>query len=153
MGMLYAIFMIISIILLIGISSAFLKLQSKFYIFKSKNMDYQIDTRYRINLLEADIKTLHFSKEVLFKKIEEMENEKKEPIEHNPLLDYRNDLLKTLTFKKGKIVNVGEFKIWYSELEGQIINVAEDTISIEQEENMYITDKGLPIHKDHIQLI
>ena len=78
---------------------------------------------------------------------------KDEPIEHNPLLDYRNDLIKTLTFKKAKIKNVGKFQAWYSDKQSKIINVAEDTISIEQDENLYITDEGLYILKEHVTLI
>ena len=91
--------------------------------------------------------------EVLQLLIEKAKFIQDEPIEHNPLLDYRNDLIKTLKFKKAKIKNVGEFKVWYSYKQGEIINVAEDTISIEQDENIYITDDGLYIHKDHVTLI
>ena len=61
--------------------------------------------------------------------------------------------LKTLKFKKAKIKNVGTFQAWYSDKQGKIINVAEDTISIEQDENIYITDEGLYIHKEHVTLV
>ena len=90
---------------------------------------------------------------LLVEKASFFKDEPIEPIEHNPLLDYRNDLIKTLTFKKAKIKNVGKFQAWYSDKQSKIINVAEDTISIEQDENLYITDEGLYILKEHVTLI
>jgi hypothetical protein len=141
---------ILIFVLILVIFNKILKLQSKIYINKSQNIDQSIDFRYRLNLLEADIKSIERINEIICQKFEKME--KKTKI-NNPLLDYKNDLLNSLNFKQARIKNVGNFKIWYSEMEGRIFNVAEDTISIEQDENLYITSEGLHIHKEHVELI
>ena len=131
------------LIVVVLLTGKVLKLQMNFYVLKFQNMENESDSHNKF--AEID--------EVLQLLLEKAKFIQDEPIEHNPLLDYRNDLIKTLKFKKAKIKNVGEFKVWYSYKQGEIINVAEDTISIEQDGNIYITDEGLYIHKDHVTLI
>jgi hypothetical protein len=143
MEIIYTLLMIGLLIVVVLLTGKVLKLQMNFYVLKFQNMENESDSHNKF--AEID--------EVLQLLLEKAKFIQDEPIEHNPLLDYRNDLIKTLKFKKAKIKNVGEFKVWYSYKQGEIINVAEDTISIEQDGNIYITDEGLYIHKDHVTLI
>lgn len=139
----YILLMIGLLIAVVFLTGKVLRLQMNFYVLKFQNMDNENDSQNKFSEIDSILQLL----------IEKAKFIEYEPIEHNPLLDYRNDLIKTLTFKKAKINNVGDFQSWYSNLEGEIINVAEDTISIEQDENLYITDKGIYIFKEHVTLI
>jgi hypothetical protein len=131
------------LIAVVFLTGKVLRLQMNFYVLKFQNMDNENDSQNKFSEIDSILQLL----------IEKAKFIEYEPIEHNPLLDYRNDLIKTLTFKKAKINNVGDFQSWYSDKQGEIINVAEDTISIEQDENLYITDKGIYIFKEHVTLI
>jgi hypothetical protein len=131
------------LIVVVLLAGKVLKLQMNFYVLKFQNMENESDSHNKFAEIDEVL-------QLLLEKAKFIEDEQ---VEHNPLLDYRNDLIKTLTFKKAKIKNVGKFKAWYSYKQGEIINVAEDTISIEQDGNIYITDDGLYIHKDHVTLI
>ena len=131
--------LLIAVVLLTG---KVLKLQMNFYVLKFQTMENENDSQNKFSEIDSILHLL-VEKASFFK----------DEIEHNPLLDYRNDLIKTLTFKKAKINNVGDFQSWYSDKQGEIINVAEDTISIEQDENIYITDAGLYIFREHVTLI
>ena len=143
MGTIYTLLMIGLLIAVVFLTGKVLKLQMNFYVLKFQNMENENDNQNKFSEIDSILHLL-VEKASFFK----------DEIEHNPLLDYRNDLIKTLTFKKAKIKNVvGDFQSWYSNLEGEIINVAEDTISIEQDENIYITDAGLYIFKEHVTLI
>lgn len=147
MKIIYTLLMIGLLIVVVLLTVKVLKLQMNFYVMKFQNMDNENDSHNKFSEIDAIL-------EILVEKATFIKDEPIEPIEHNPLLDYRNDLIKTLKFKKAKIKNVvGGFQSWYSDKQGEIINVAEDTISIEQDENLYITDKGIYIHKDHVTLI
>lgn len=139
----YILLMIGLLIAVVFLTGKVLRLQMNFYVLKFQNMDNENDSQNKFSEIDSILQLL----------IEKAKFIEYEPIEHNPLLDYRNDLIKTLTFKKARINNVGDFQSWYSNLEGEIINVAEDTISIEQDENLYITDKGIYIFKEHVTLI
>jgi hypothetical protein len=139
----YILLMIGLLIAVVFLTGKVLRLQMNFYVLKFQNMDNENDSQNKFSEIDSILQLL----------IEKAKFIEYEPIEHNPLLDYRNDLIKTLTFKKAKINNVGDFQSWYSNLEGEIINVAEDTISIEQDENLYITDKGIYIFREHVTLI
>lgn len=143
MEAIYTLLMVGILIATVFLTGKVLKLQMNFYVLKFQNMEAENDNQNRFSEIDSILDLL----------VEKADFIKDEPVEHNPLLDYRNDLLKTLKFKKAKIKNVGKFQSWYSDKQGKIINVAEDTISIEQDENIYITDKGLYIHKDHVTLI
>jgi hypothetical protein len=143
MEKIYILLMIMLLIAVVFLTGKVLRLQMNFYVMKFQNMDNENDNQNKFSEIDSILELL----------VEKANFFRAEPIEHNPLLDYRNDLIKTLKFKKAKIKNVGDFKAWYSEKKGKIINVAEDTISIEQDENIYITDEGLYIHKDHVTLI
>jgi hypothetical protein len=143
MEAIYILLMIGLLIAVVFLTGKVLRLQMNFYVLKFQNMENESDSHNKF--AEID--------EVLQLLLEKAKFIQDEPIEHNPLLDYRNDLIKTLKFKKAKIKNVGEFKAWYSDKQSKIINVAEDTISIVQDEDIYITDEGLYIHKDHVTLI
>lgn len=146
MGTIYTLLMIGLLIAVVFLTGKVLKLQMNFYVLKFQNMESENDSQNRFMEIDSIL-------DLLLDKVETLEYEITEPVEHNPLLDYRNDLIKTLTFKKAKIKNVGTFQSWYSDKQGKIINVAEDTISIEQDENLYITDEGLYILKDHVTLV
>ncbi len=139
----YILLMIGLLIAVVFLTGKVLRLQMNFYVLKFQNMDNENDSQNKFSEIDSILQLL----------IEKAKFIEYEPIEHNPLLDYRNDLIKTLTFKKAKINNVGDFQSWYSDKQGEIINVAEDTISIEQDENLYITDKGIYIFKEHVTLI
>ena len=139
----YILLMIGLLIAVVFLTGKVLKLQMNFYVLKFQNMENENDNQNKSSEIDA-ILNLLVEKATFFKD---------EPIEHNPLLDYRNDLIKTLKFKKAKINNVGTFQAWYSDKQGKIINVAEDTISIEQDENIYITDAGLYIFREHVTLV
>ena len=139
----YILLMIGLLIAVVFLTGKVLRLQMNFYVLKFQNMDNENDSQNKFSEIDSILQLL----------IEKAKFIEYEPIEHNPLLDYRNDLIKTLTFKKARINNVGDFQSWYSNLEGEIINVAEDTISIEQDENIYITDAGLYIFREHVTLI
>ena len=143
MEAIYILLMIGLLIAVVFLTGKVLRLQMNFYVLKFQNMENESDSHNKF--AEID--------EVLQLLLEKAKFIQDEPIEHNPLLDYRNDLIKTLKFKKAKIKNVGEFKAWYSDKQSKIINVAEDTISIVQDEDIYITDEGLYIHKDHVTLV
>ena len=144
MEIIYTLLMIGLLIVVVLLAGKVLKLQMNFYVLKFQNMENESDSHNKFAEIDEVL-------QLLIEKAKFIENE---PTEHNPLLDYRNDLIKTLKFKKAKIKNVvGGFQSWYSDKQGEIINVAEDTISIEQDENLYITDKGIYIHKDHVTLI
>ena len=140
----YTLLMIGLLIAVVFLTGKVLKLQMNFYVLKFQNMENENDNQNKFSEIDS-ILNLLVEKASFFKD--------EEPIEHNPLLDYRNDLIKTLTFKKAKVKNVGAFQAWYSHLEGEIINVAEDTISIEQDDNIYITDEGLYVFREHVTLI
>lgn len=144
MGTIYTLLMIGLLIAVVFLTGKVLRLQMNFYVLKFQNMENENDNQNKFSEIDV-ILNLLVEKATFFKD--------EEPIEHNPLLDYRNDLIKTLKFKKAKINNVGTFQSWYSHLEGEIINVSEDTVSIEQDENLYITDKGIYIFKDHVTLL
>ena len=131
------------LIVVVLLAGKVLKLQMNFYVLKFQNMENESDSHNKFAEIDEVL-------QLLIEKAKFIENE---PTEHNPLLDYRNDLIKTLKFKKAKIKNVGKFQSWYSDKQGKIINVAEDTISIEQDENIYITDEGLYILKEHVTLV
>ena len=139
----YILLMIGLLIAVVFLTGKVLKLQMNFYVLKFQNMENENDNQNKFSEIDSILHLL----------VEKAIFIKDEPIEHNPLLDYRNDLIKTLTFKKAKIKNVGKFQAWYSDKQSKIINVAEDTISIEQDENLYITDEGLYILKEHVTLI
>ena len=143
MGTIYTLLMIGLLIAVVFLTGKVLKLQMNFYVLKFQNMENENDNQNKFSEIDSILHLL----------VEKAIFIKDEPIEHNPLLDYRNDLIKTLTFKKAKIKNVGKFQAWYSDKQSKIINVAEDTISIEQDENLYITDEGLYILKEHVTLI
>jgi hypothetical protein len=134
------------LIAVVFLTGKVLRLQMNFYVLKFQNMDNENDSQNKFSEIDSIL-------QLLIEKAKFIEDKPTEPIEHNPLLDYRNDLIKTLTFKKAKIKNVGKFQAWYSDKQSKIINVAEDTISIEQDENLYITDEGLYILKEHVTLI
>jgi hypothetical protein len=136
--------MIALLIAVVYLTGQVLRLQMNLHVLKFQNMEAENDNQNKFSEIDS-ILDLLVEKASFFKD--------EEPVEHNPLLDYRNDLIKTLTFKKAKIINVGEFKAWYSYKQGEIINVAEDTISIEQDENLYITDEGLYIFREHVTLV
>ena len=140
----YILLMIGLLIAVVFLTGKVLKLQMNFYVLKFQNMKNENDSQNKFSEIDSILHLL-VEKATFFKD--------EEPIEHNPLLGYRNDLIKTLTFKKAKIKNVGTFQAWYSDKQSKIINVAEDTISIEQDENLYITDEGLYIFKEHVTLI
>ena len=144
MEIIYILLMIGLLIAVVFLTGKVLKLQMNFYVLKFQNMKNENDSQNKFSEIDSILHLL-VEKATFFKD--------EEPIEHNPLLDYRNDLIKTLTFKKAKIKNVGTFQAWYSDKQSKIINVAEDTISIEQDENLYITDEGLYIFKEHVTLI
>ena len=146
MKIIYTLLMIGLLIVVVLLTVKVLKLQMNFYVMKFQNMDNENDSHNKFSEIDAIL-------EILVEKATFIKDEPIEPIEHNPLLDYRNDLIKTLTFKKAKIKNVGKFQAWYSDKQSKIINVAEDTISIEQDENIYITDEGLYILKEHVTLV
>ena len=139
----YILLMIGLLIAVVFLTGKVLRLQMNFYVLKFQNMDNENDSQNKFSEIDSILQLL----------IEKAKFIEYEPIEHNPLLDYRNDLIKTLKFKKAKIKNVGKFQSWYSDKQGKIINVAEDTISIEQDENIYITDEGLYIFREHVTLI
>ena len=143
MEAIYILLMIGLLIAVVFLTGKVLRLQMNFYVLKFQNMENENDNQNKFSEIDA-ILNLLVEKATFFKD---------EPIEHNPLLDYRNDLIKTLKFKKAKINNVGTFQAWYSDKQGKIINVAEDTISIEQDENIYITDDGLYIFREHVTLV
>ena len=143
MEIIYTLLMIGLLIVVVLLAGKVLKLQMNFYVLKFQNMENENDSQNKFSEIDSILELL----------LENATFKEEDEVEHNPLLDYRNDLIKTLTFKKAKIKNVGEFKAWYSDKQGKIINVAEDTISIEQDENIYITDDGLYIHKDHVTLV
>ena len=143
MEAIYILLMIGLLIAVVFLTGKVLRLQMNFYVLKFQNMENENDNQNKFSEIDA-ILNLLVEKATFFKD---------EPIEHNPLLDYRNDLIKTLKFKKAKINNVGTFQAWYSDKQGKIINVAEDTISIEQDENIYITDAGLYIFREHVTLV
>ena len=143
MGTIYTLLMIGLLIAVVFLTGKVLKLQMNFYVLKFQNMENESDSHNKFAEIDEVL-------QLLIEKAKFIENE---PTEHNPLLDYRNDLIKTLKFKKAKIKNVGKFQSWYSDKQGKIINVAEDTISIEQDENIYITDEGLYILKEHVTLV
>ena len=144
MGTIYTLFMIALLIAVVFLTGKVLRLQMNFYVLKFQNMENENDNQNRFSEIDSILHLL-VEKATFFKD--------EEPVEHNPLLDYRNDLIKTLKFQKAKIKNVGDFQSWYSDKQGKIINVAEDTISIEQDENIYITDEGLYIFREHVTLI
>lgn len=144
MGTIYTLLMIGLLIAVVFLTGKVLKLQMNFYVLKFQNMENENDYNNKFSEIDSILHLL-VEKATFFKD--------EEPVEHNPLLDYRNDLIKTLKFKKAKIINVGKFQAWYSYKQGEIINVAEDTVSIEQDENIYITDAGLYIFKEHVTLI
>ena len=144
MEIIYTLLMIGLLIVVVLLAGKVLKLQMNFYVLKFQNMENENDNQNRFSEIDSILHLL-VEKATFFKD--------EEPVEHNPLLDYRNDLIKTLKFKKAKIKNVGKFQSWYSDKQGKIINVAEDTISIEQDENIYITDEGLYILKEHVTLV
>ena len=146
----YILLMIGLLIAVVFLTGKVLKLQMNFYVLKFQNMENENDNQNKFSEIDS---ILHLLVENTKFIKDDKEDNKTEPIEHNPLLDYRNDLIKTLTFKKAKINNVGDFQSWYSDKQGEIINVAEDTISIEQDENIYITDAGLYIFREHVTLI
>jgi hypothetical protein len=135
------------LIAVVFLTGKVLKLQMNFYVLKFQNMENENDNQNKFSEIDSILHLL-VEKATFFK-----DEEPIEPIEHNPLLDYRNDLIKTLKFQKAKIKNVGDFQAWYSDKQGKVINVAEDTISIEQDENIYITDEGLYILKEHVTLV
>jgi hypothetical protein len=143
MEIIYTLLMIGLLIVVVLLAGKVLKLQINFYVLKFQNMENESDSHNKFAEIDEVL-------QLLIEKAKFIENE---PTEHNPLLDYRNDLIKTLKFKKAKIKNVGKFQSWYSDKQGKIINVAEDTISIEQDENIYITDEGLYILKEHVTLV
>jgi hypothetical protein len=143
MEIIYTLLMIGLLIVVVLLAGKVLKLQMNFYVLKFQNMENESDSHNKFAEIDEVL-------QLLIEKAKFIENE---PTEHNPLLDYRNDLIKTLKFKKAKIKNVGKFQSWYSDKQGKIINVAEDTISIEQDENIYITDEGLYILKEHVTLV
>jgi hypothetical protein len=134
------------LIAVVFLTGKVLKLQMNFYVLKFQNMENENENQNKFSEIDS---ILH----LLVENTKFIKDDKTEPVEHNPLLDYRNDLIKTLKFKKAKIKNVGDFQSWYSDKQSKIINVAEDTISIEQDENIYITDEGLYILKEHVTLI
>lgn len=144
MGTIYTLLMICLLIAVVFLTGKVLKLQMNFYVLKFQNMENENDNQNKFSEIDEVLQLL--LENATFK-------EEDEDIEHNPLLNYRNGLLKTLTFKKAKINNVGDFQAWYSDKQGEIINVSEDTISIEQDENLYITDKGIYILKEHVTLV
>ena len=144
MEAIYILLMIGLLIAVVFLTGKVLRLQMNFYVLKFQNMENENENQNKFSEIDS-ILNLLVEKASFFKY--------EEPVEHNPLIDYRNDLIKTLTFKKAKINNVGKFQSWYSDKQSKIINVAEDTISIEQDENLYITDEGLYIHKDHVTLV
>jgi dsDNA-binding SOS-regulon protein len=131
------------LIAVVFLTGKVLRLQMNFYVMKFQNMENESDSHNKFAEIDEVLQTL----------LQNATYIQEDEVEHNPLLDYRNSLLKTLTFKKAKIKNVGNFKAWYSDKQSKIINVAEDTISIVQDEDIYITDEGLYIHKDHVTLI
>ena len=143
MEIIYTLLMIALLIVVVLLAGKVLKLQMNFYVLKFQNMENENDSQNKFSEIDSILELL----------LENATFKEEDEIEHNPLLNYRNDLIKTLTFKKAKINNVGTFQSWYSHLEGEIINVAEDTISIEQDENIYITDEGLYILKEHVTLV
>jgi hypothetical protein len=143
MEIIYTLLMIGLLIAVVLLTGKVLRLQMNFYVLKFQNMENENDSQNKFSEIDSILELL----------LENATFREEDEVEHNPLLDYRNDLIKTLTFKKAKIKNVGTFQAWYSDKQGKIINVAEDTISIEQDENIYITDDGLYIHKDHVTLI
>jgi hypothetical protein len=143
MEIIYTLLMIALLIVVVLLAGKVLKLQMNFYVLKFQNMENENDSQNKFSEIDSILELL----------LENATFREEDEVEHNPLLDYRNDLIKTLTFKKAKINNVGTFKAWYSHLEGGIINVAEDNISIEQDENIYITDVGLYILKEHVTLV
>ena len=134
------------LIAVVFLTGKVLKLQMNFYVLKFQNMENENDNQNKFSEIDS---ILH----LLVENTKFIEDDKTEPVEHNPLLDYRNDLIKTLKFQKAKIKNVGDFQSWYSDKQDKIINVAEDTISIEQDENIYITDEGLYIFREHVTLV
>jgi hypothetical protein len=144
MEAIYILLMIGLLIAVVFLTGKVIRLQMNFYVLKFQNMENENENQNKFSEIDS-ILNLLVEKASFFKY--------EEPVEHNPLIDYRNDLIKTLTFKKAKINNVGKFQSWYSDKQSKIINVAEDTISIEQDENLYITDEGLYIHKDHVTLV
>ena len=146
MEIIYTLLMIGLLIVAVLLIGKVLKLQMNFYVLKFQNMENESDSQNKFAEIDEVL-------QLLLEKAKFIEDEDIEPIEHNPLLNYRNDLIKALTFKKAKINNVGDFQSWYSHLEGEIINVSEDTVSIEQDENLYITDKGIYILKEHVTLV
>ena len=143
MEIIYTLLMIGLLIVVVLLAGKVLKLQMNFYVLKFQNMESENDNQNKFSEIDAILNLL----------VENTKFIKDKPVEHNPLLDYRNDLIKTLKFKKAKINNVGTFQSWYSHSEGEIINVAEDTISIEQDENIYITDEGLYVFREHVTLV
>ena len=143
MEAIYILLMIGLLVVVVFLTGKVLKLQMNLHVLKFQNMENENENQNRFDEIDSMLDLL----------VEKANFLQEQPIEHNPLLNYRNSLIKTLTFKKAKIKNVGNFQSWYSDKQGKIINVAEDTISIEQDENIYITDEGLYIHKDHVTLV
>jgi len=143
MEMIYTTLMIGLLIAVVFLTGKVVKIQMMLHVLKFQNMENENENQNRFDEIDSILDLL----------VEKANFLQEQPIEHNPLLDYRNSLIKTLKFKKAKIKNVGKFKAWYSDKQGKIINVSEDTISIEQDENIYITDEGLYIHKDHVTLM
>ena len=146
MEIIYTLLMIGLLIVVVLLTGKVLKLQMNFYVLKFQNMENESDSQNKFAEIDEVL-------QLLLEKAKFIEDEPTEPIEHNPLLDYRNDLIKALKFKKAKIKNVGTFQAWYSDKQGKVINVAEDTISIEQDENIYITDEGLYVFREHVTLL
>lgn len=144
MEAIYILLMIGLLIAVVFLTGKVLRLQMNFYVLKFQNMENENENQNKFSEIDS-ILNLLVEKANFFKY--------EESVEHNPLIDYRNDLIKTLKFKKAKINNVGTFQAWYSDKQGKIINVAEDTISIEQDENIYITDDGLYIFREHVTLV
>ena len=87
----YILLMIGLLIAVVFLTGKVLRLQMNFYVLKFQNMENENDNQNKFSEIDS---ILH----LLVEKASFFKDEPIEPIEHNPLLDYRNDLIKTLTF-------------------------------------------------------
>ena len=89
------------LIVVVLLTGKVLKLQMNFYVLKFQNMENESDSHNKF--AEID--------EVLQLLLETAKFIQDEPIEHNPLLDYRNDLIKTLGDEKFEILGSLEYDL------------------------------------------
>ena len=108
MEIIYTLLMIGLLIAVVFLTGKVLRLQMNFYVMKFQNMESENDSQNKFDEIDSILN-------LLVEKAKFIEDKPTEPIEHNPLLDYRNDLIKTLTFKKAKIKNKFDFECGFLE--------------------------------------